>query len=200
MRLGDLRPVGPVGLVTVVLLGVVRGRDDHARMTLQFADGEAQFRRRPERVEQKNLKPVRGENIGHMLGEHARIVAAVVGHGHTHPLAREVLLQVVRKPLRGGAHRIDVHAVGTHAHDAAQAARTEFEVFVETLDKLFHIVVHQVFDLLFRRLVIVAVEPTLGFFQNQLFQFVCHKFISFIYSLTSEVPKKLYANIRNKIR
>ena len=123
-----------------------------------------------------------------------------MAHGDPNLLAREVLAQVVGKPLCGSAYRVDVHAVGTHAHDAAQAARTEFEIFVEALDKLFHIVVHQVFDLLFRRLVIVAVEPTLGFFQNQLFQFVCHKFISFIYSLTSEVPKKLYANIRNKIR
>ena len=197
VRLGHLRAVGPVGLVAIVLLGVVRGGDDHARMAFQLADGEAQFRGRPERVEQKNLESVRGENIGHALGEHPRIVAAVVRHGDAHPLAREVLFQVVGKPLRGSPHRVDVHAVGPYAHNAAQTARTEFEVLVEALHELFHIVVHQVFDLLFRRFVIVAVEPGLSFSENQLFQFVCHNSIGFTYNLHFGSPKKFICKYTN---
>ena len=55
------------------------------------------------------------------------------------------------------------------AHDAAQAARTEFEVFVKALDEFFHIVVHQVFNLLLGSFVIVAVKPCLRLFQHRLF-------------------------------
>ena len=64
-------------------------------------------------------------------------------------------------------------------NDAAQAARTEFEVFVETLGEFFHIVIDQVFNLLFGSFIVVAVKPCLRFFQHQLFQFVSHKFYWF---------------------
>ena len=138
-------------------------------MAFQLADGEAQFGRRTQCVEQKNGESVRGENVGDALGEHTRIIAAVMAHGDPDLLAREVLAQVVGKPLCGSAYRVDVHAVGTHAHDAAQAARTEFEVFVKALDKFFHIVVHQVFNLLLGSFVIVAVKPCLRLFQHRLF-------------------------------
>ena len=43
----------------------------------------------------------------------------------------EVLFQVVGKPLRGGPHRVDVHAVGAGADHAAQAAGAKGEVAVE---------------------------------------------------------------------
>ena len=138
-------------------------------MAFQLADGEAQFGRRTQCVEQKNGESVRGENVGDALGEHTRIIAAVMAHGDPDLLAREVLAQVVGKPLCGSAYRVDVHAVGTHAHDAAQAACTEFEVFVKALDKFFHIVVHQVFNLLLGSFVIVAVKPCLRLFQHRLF-------------------------------
>ena len=138
-------------------------------MAFQLADGEAQFGRRTQCVEQKNGESVRGENVGDALGEHTRIIAAVMAHGDPNLLAREVLAQVVGKPLCGSAYRVDVHAVGTHAHDAAQAARTEFEVFVKALDKFFHIIVHQVFNLLLGSFVIVAVKPCLRLFQHRLF-------------------------------
>ena len=171
---GNLCAVGPVGLVTVVLLGVVGGGYNDTRVAFEFADGEAQLGRRTECVEEEYRKSVRCEDIGHAFGEHARIVAAVVGHGDADLLARKVLFKVVRETLRGGSDRIDVHAVRTHAHDAAQASRTEFEILVEALYEFFHVVVHQVFDLFLGLLVIGAVEPCLGFFQHQLFQFVCH--------------------------
>ena len=138
-------------------------------MAFQLADGEAQFGRRTQCVEQKNGESVRGENVGDALGEHTRIIAAVMAHGDPDLLAREVLAQVVGKPLCGSAYRVDVHAVGTHAHDAAQAACTEFEVFVKALDKFFHIVVNQVFNLLLGSFVIVAVKPCLRLFQHRLF-------------------------------
>ena len=163
MRGGHLCAVRPIGLVTVILLGVVRGRYDNARMTLELAYGEAQFGCGTQRVEQVYMEAVRGENIGHTLGKHTRIVTAVVRHGNTYRLAREVLLKVVRKALRSGAHRVDVHTVRTHTHDAAQAARTELEILVETLGQLLFIVIDQILDLFFRSFVIIAVEPFPGF-------------------------------------
>ena len=184
VRRRHLRPVGPIGLIAVVLLGVVRCGDHHARLALEFADREAQLGRGAQCVEQIDREAVRGENIGHALGEQARIVAAVVPHGHADRLAREVLLQVVRKTLRRSAHRIDVHPVGTHAHDAAQTARTKLEVLVEALDELLHIVLHQIFDLFFGLVVIMTVQPGLRLFQHHPFQFVCHSFISFAYRST----------------
>ena len=179
MRSRHLGAVRPVGLVAVVLLGVVRRRHDHTRVAFQLADRKAQLRRRTQRVEEVNIEAVRGENVRHALGEHPRIVAAVVGHGNPHLLARKVLLQVVRKSLRRGANRIDVHAVRTYAHDPAKASRSEFQILVEALDKLLHIIIHQILDLFLRLFVVVSVEPRLRFFQNQLFQFVCHSFYWF---------------------
>ena len=137
-------------------------------MAFQLADGEAQFGRRTQCVEQKNGESVRGENVGDALGEHTRIIAAVMAHGDPDLLAREVLAQVVGKPLCGSAYRVDVHAVGTHAHDAAQAARTEFQILVKALGQLLPIVIHQIAHLLFGRFVVVAVEPFLRFRQDQL--------------------------------
>ena len=201
MRRRHLRAVGPVGLVTVVLLGVVRRRHDHARMAFQLADGEAQLGRRTQCVEEEYGEAVRGEDVGHTLGEHARIVAAVVAHGHANLLAREILLQVVGQALRGGTHRVDIHAVRAHAHNAAQTARTEFQVLVEALHKFLHIVLHQVLDLLFGLFVIMTVEPRLRLAQYHLFQFVCHRFLSVLFIVQSaEPPKNLYANIGKIIR
>ena len=137
-------------------------------MAFQFADGETQLGSGAQLVEQKDRKSVRSEDVGHTLGEHPRIVARIVADRHADPLAREILFQVVGKPLRGHAHRIDVHAVGTHAHDAAQAARTEFQILVKALGQLLPIVIHQIAHLLFGRFVVVAVEPFLRFRQDQL--------------------------------
>ena len=178
-----LRTISPVGLVAVVLLGVVRGGNNHARVTLELADREAQLGGRTQGVEEENREAVRGEDVGHTLGEHARVVAAVVADRHANLLAREVLLQVVGQALRCSAHRVDIHAVGAHAHNAAQAAGTEFEVFVEALHEFLHIVVDQILDLFFRLLVVVSVEPRLRLFQHLLFEFACHNAIGFIYNL-----------------
>ena len=144
-------------------------------MALQLADGETQLGRGTQGVEEEDVEIVRREDVGDALGEHARIVAAVVADGDADTLAREILLEIIGQALRSGADGIDVHAVGTHAHDAAQTARTELEVLVETLDELLHVVVQQVLDLLLGRLVVMPVEPSLRLAAHQLFYIVCHK-------------------------
>ena len=82
VRCSDLCTIRPISLVTVVLLRIVRSRDNHTRMALELADGETQLGRRTQRVEQKDGKTVRCKDISHMLGKQTRIVAAVVTDGN----------------------------------------------------------------------------------------------------------------------
>ena len=180
VRCSDLCTIRPISLVTVVLLRIVRSRDNHTRMALELADGETQLGRRTQRVEQKDGKTVRCKDISHMLGKQTRIVAAVVTDGNANLFTGEILFQIVSQSLRSSAYRIDIHTVAAHTHDAAQASRTEFEILIEALDELFHIVIDQILDLLFRSVVIMTVQPRLGLFQDRLFQFVYHK-ISIIF-------------------
>ena len=161
-----------------------------AVMTSEFPDRKAQFGCRTQRIEEVNRKSVRSENIGYMLGEHARIIAAVVVDDHLDLLARKVLFQVVRETLCCSTNRIDIHTVRSHAHNAAQTARTELKILVETLEQLFLIIVYQILNLLFCLFVIVPVKPLLCFRQNQLFQISFHLTISFLYtgrSLSSKI-------------
>lgn len=181
--------VGPIGFVSVIFLRIVRSRYDYAGLAFELADGEAQLGRRTQRVEQIDRETVRSENVGHALGEHPRIVAAVVPHGHPDRFTGETPLQVVRKPLRGSAHRINVHPIAARAHDAPQTARTEFEILVETLHEFVHIILHQVFNLFLRIFVVRTVEPRLRLSEHQLFQFVFHKSIIFIYRYTTRSVK-----------
>ena len=170
-----LRTVGPIGLVAVVLLRVVRCRYDNTRVALQLADGEAQLGGGAEGIEEEYREAVRREDVGYMLRELARVVAAVVTDGYTNLLTGKVLLQVVGQTLRSHTHRIDIHAVRAYAHDTAQTTRTKLEVFVEALNKLLRVVLDQMFYLRLGLGVVVSVKPLLGFRQDLGIQFVCHR-------------------------
>ena len=161
-----LSAVVPVRFVAVILFRVVRGGDDHAAVAFQLADGEAQLGRRTERVEQVNLESVRCEDVGDAFRKQPAVVAAVVPDSDLDLLTRKGFFQVVRKALRSHADRVDVHPVGAYPHDAAQAARAEFEVFVEALGQLAQVVIHKIFDLLFRVFVVVSGEPFFGSLLN----------------------------------
>ncbi len=47
----------------------------------------------------------------------------------------ESLLKVIGKTLCSASDCVDVHSVSTGTHDAAKAARTEFELTIEAFDK-----------------------------------------------------------------
>ena len=133
----DLRAVAPVGLVAVVLLGVVAGRDVYATLAAEMADGIGQLGGGAEVLEEVDLDAVGREHVGYEFGELTGIVAHVVSyHDLDFGQVGEGLLQIVGETLRGGAYRVDVHAVGACAHDASQTARAEFEILVEALDKV----------------------------------------------------------------
>ncbi len=78
-------------------------------------------------------------------------------------ISAAVLKNVVRKSLGGHSHRVLVHSVGAHAHDAAQSAGAEFQVLVESVFKCRGIFVAELEDLHFGGLVEVSFEPTLYF-------------------------------------
>ena len=177
----------------------MRGGYDNTALALQLPYCEAQFGRRTERIEQIYAEPVRGENIGRPFGEKARIVTAVVSHGNAYLLARKTLFKVVCQALRSHAYRVLVHAVRTHAHNAAQAARTEFEVFVETLGQLLFVVVNQILDLFLCSFIVIAVEPFLGFGHYQLIQIVVHSYINFAYTVTKVFSENIIHKDTQKI-
>ena len=58
VRGSNLRTIAPVGLVTVVLLGVVRRGDHHARVELELTNCEAELGHGTQIVEQIYLKAI----------------------------------------------------------------------------------------------------------------------------------------------
>ena len=169
----DLRSVLPVGLVAVVFLGIVGGGDVYAALASEMTDGERKLRRGTERVEEIHLDAVGREDVGHDLGEEARVVAHVVTYGNLDfREILEVLLEIVGQALGSGAHGVDVHAVAAGSHDASQSAGTEFEIAVECIDQLGLVVgFEHAFHFLARGFVVSLAEPYLSFGFNLLEQF-----------------------------
>ena len=178
-----LRTISPICLVAIVLLGIVRRRYNNTALAPQLTNCEAQLGGRTQFVEQINLEAIRCENVGNTLSKEARVVTRVVRYGNLHLLTLEALLQVVRQALSSHTDSIFVHTVRTHAHNAAQTARTELQVFIEALGQLLSIVVNQILNLRFGSLIVITFEPLLRFTHNELFEIVVHNVISFIYSL-----------------
>ena len=155
----QLAAVVPVGLVAVVLLGVVAGCHHHTRLAAEVAHGKRKLGSGTQSLEQIHMEAVCRQHIGGNLGKLAAVVAAVVAHSSLDGVGRgEALLHIVGQALGGHSHRVFIHAVGAHAHNAAQAAGTKLQIAVETLVQLVR-VVHHVADSLLCFLVVLAVQP-----------------------------------------
>ena len=63
------------------------------------------------------------------------MVAAVVTHDNTWLTVGECLVDVIGKALCGLSNDVDIHAIGAHAHDAAQTACAEFQTLIEGVDE-----------------------------------------------------------------
>ena len=164
VRSHQLAAVVPIGLVAVILLGVVAGSHHHARLASEVAHGKRKLRSGTQSLEQIDMEAVCGQHIGSNLGKLAAVVTAVVAHSGLDGIGRgKALLHIVSQALSGHSHRVFVHAVGAHAHNAAQATRAELQTAVETLVQLVR-VIHHVADSLFGLLVILAVQPSLDVF------------------------------------
>ena len=79
------------------------------------------------------MDAVGAQHVGGNPGEELGIVAAVVGYADLDVVIRGVLEYVVGKALCRHPDRVLVHPVGAHSHQAAQAARTEIQILVESV-------------------------------------------------------------------
>ncbi len=162
---GDhLCTVIPIGFVAVVNLGVVRRRDVHTALAAQTADSVADFRSGTRALKQIDLDAIGTEDIGDRLGKQAAVVAHVMANDYRNlRQVLENLLQIVGKTLCGAAHGIDVHAVTTRTHDAAQSTGAKLKNLVERFYKLgLVLVVKHSLHLGTGLLVITVTEPRLG--------------------------------------
>ena len=78
VRGNNLSTVGPVCLVSVVFLGVVRCSDVDTALASEVADGVRQFGSGAEAVEEVNLYAVGREYVCYYFGELARVVTHIV--------------------------------------------------------------------------------------------------------------------------
>ena len=124
----------PISLVAVVFFRVVACSQIDTALATEVADSEGNFRSRTQILEEINLDTVCRENIGRDFGELAAVVTAVVTHHNRDlPFVLEAFVQIVCQSLGSRTYRIDIHAVAACTHDAAQTARSEFQVFIKAL-------------------------------------------------------------------
>ena len=161
----QLRTVGPVDLIPVILLGVVAPRDVQAGRAAIITDRKAQLRRGTQRVKDSNMDTVCGHNRGSLLREGAAVEAAVMRNGNALGLGLLALgCDHVRKSLRRMTDDIHVHVMQTHLHCTAQTGRAELKRGIEAAFDFFLVVLDgvQLFPFLFAES--RAVQPALILF------------------------------------
>ena len=141
------------------------GRNVHAALTTEVANGKRTLRRGAHIVEEIHLDTVGREDVGHGLGKQPTIVAAVVTNDHREgSLLRKGFLQIVGQSLRSHAHGVDIHSVAAHAHDTAKSARTELQILVKSFDqRTFVVAAHHFFHGSPSLFVKLRSQPMLGF-------------------------------------
>ena len=93
-------------------------------------------------------------------GKFRTVVPTVERNADGMVFARNILENVVCKPLSGHSHSVFVHPVGAHTHLTAKSAGTEFQFPVESVLKSGHVAgVNQLMNSLFRSLVIIPENP-----------------------------------------
>ena len=161
----ELRPVGPVDLVAVILFRIVAGRDVQAGRGAVVLDGERQLRRRAQGVENAHVDAVGRHDARRLVGKALTVDAAVEADGDA---ARTRALALgfddLRERLRGVADDMNVHAAAAERHLAAQAGRAELERGEKAALDLFFVVADGVEFFPLRIGERGAVEPALVFF------------------------------------
>ena len=161
----ELRPVGPVDLVAVILFRVVAGRDVQAGRGAVVLDGERQLRRRAQGVENAHMDAVGRHDARRLVGKALTVDAAVEADGdaaRTRALA--LGLDDLRERLRGVADDVNVHAAAAERHLAAQTGCAELERGEKAAFDLFFVVADGVEFFPLRIGERGAVEPALVFF------------------------------------
>ena len=136
-RRHDLRAVGGIDLVAVVLRRVVRGGHHHPGRRLQVADREGQHRGRQQPGQQPGVEAGRCEHRRRVRGEGPRAVPAVVADHHDPPARPAAVSWAARPaaarrttaafmpfgPARSGPRRPAVPKASGPANRSASSAR-----------------------------------------------------------------------------
>ena len=135
----QLRAIGPVDLVAVILLGVMAGGDVDASLAAVVPHGEAQLRGGTQGLEDADVDAVGGADLRRGVGKGQAVDAAVHADGHALLLGRLALGgDDIGEALGGPADDMDVHLVQAHLHRAPQAGCAELQRAVEPgFDLLF---------------------------------------------------------------
>ncbi len=127
---GDLTAVRAVHLIPVELCGIVtRGYHD-TRVATEFAHHERQVRRGEQLGGYVRLDAVLGEHRRRVTRELLREIARIVAYRDRRArfFVRE---NIVGKPLRDLAYRVNVEPVRARAYHAAKSRGPELEIFIE---------------------------------------------------------------------
>ena len=125
---GQLRAVGPVDLVAVVLLGVVARSDVDAGSSAVVFHGEGELGSRAQRIEDAGVDAVGGHNARSLAGKDLAVDAAVIADHDA--LAAGLLplgLDDLGERLRRVTDDMDVHPAQTQRHLTAQTGGAEFQ-------------------------------------------------------------------------
>ena len=91
VRGDDLSTVAPEDLVTVVLLGIVRGSHHDATLAAQLTDRIGNHRGRAQRIVEVDLDAVCRKHVGRRLSEEGAVVAPIVADSYGDLFASEAL-------------------------------------------------------------------------------------------------------------
>ena len=132
MRSQYLCAIIPISLVAVVFLRVVRSCQDNTALASQMTDGKRHFRCRTHIFKQIYFNAVGRENVCRDFSKQAAVVTAVMTHNNRNIfLSGKTFVQIIGQTLCGCTYGIDIHAVGTYAHNTAQTTCSKFQILIE---------------------------------------------------------------------
>ena len=152
----------------------MRSGNHHSGNGLLEPDCIAEFRSRPDILEEEDVHPVGAEHVCCYPGKKLAVVPAVIRDADSDVISVNRLaisidtlcgmcLDILGKALCGHTHSVLVHPVGADAHDASEATGTKLEIAVECILESCRVIVPQLDDLTFSLGIEIPVEPALGY-------------------------------------
>jgi len=135
----DLTTVGPVHLVTVILLGVVAGSDHDTSSAVALKNAVRHEGSGDDAAEEKNMEALLGEDTGSDFGELLAVVTAIItdNDGLLESI-RDELQDAQGKTLGSLLNDQVVHASETSAHGATKTSGTESNTLAHDLLELLN--------------------------------------------------------------
>ena len=155
----------PISLITVVFSRIVACSDIDTTLATEVTDSKRNFRCRTQIIEEIYFDTVCREDICRNLSKLVAVVAAVITYHHRNLLfILEALVQIVRKSLCSSTYRVNIHTIGSCAHNTAQTTRSEFQILIKAIYQFgFIFVLQHAFHFRLSFGIISRGEPSLGF-------------------------------------